>query len=85
MSLLNDGQPVRLREIPRGAYVQVTETKWRRLEGWTVLDQDPRRPEAPRFQVRWLGAEEYPSTYCKEPSWLVWMGDAPPSTAGPTS
>jgi hypothetical protein len=80
VSLLNGGEPVPLHEIPRGSYVQVDETRWRRLESWTVLDQNPHRPDSPRYQVRWVGSEVYPSTYRKEPSWPVWTGDEPPST-----
>lgn len=84
MSLLNGGQPVPLHEIPRGAYVQVEETRWRRLESWRVLDKGY-RPESPRFQVFWVGSESYPSVYPKEPSWPVWTGDEAPGTAGVTS
>ena len=84
MSLLNGGQPVRLREIPRGSYVQIEESTWRRLASWTVLDKDPQRPHSPRFQVCWMGSEN-PSRYVREPSWLVWVGDEPPRTAGVAS
>lgn len=84
MSLLNGGAPVPLHEIPRGAYVQVEPTRWRKLEGWDVLDKSS-RPDSPRFSVRWAGTEDYPSTFVREPSWPVWTGDAPPSTSGVTS
>lgn len=77
MSLLNGGRPVPLHEIPRGAFVQVDEAKWRQLVKWTVLDKS--RPDSPRFQVQWAGMEMYPSTYRKEPSWPVWTGDRPPN------
>ncbi|WP_194927309.1 hypothetical protein [Catenulispora pinisilvae] len=79
MPLLNGGVPVPLHEIRRGSYVQLHETTWRQLESWTVLDKDPRRADAPRFQVYWVGLEFYPSTFHKEPSWPVWVGDGPPS------
>ena len=80
MSLLNGGQPIPRHEIPRGSYAQVSESTWRRLEKWTVLDKTS-RPDSPRFQVSWVGSE-YPSTYVSEPSWPVWSGDEPPSTMG---
>lgn len=85
MSLLNGGQPVPLHEIPRGSYVQLDEHTWRQLAGWTVLDKNPRRSDAPRFQVSWVGMEPYPSTYVREPSWPVWAGDGPPSVAAVAS
>ena len=85
MNMLNGGQPVPLHEIPGGAYVQVGENRWRRLERWTVLDPNPRVPDAPRFQVSWVGSELYPDTFSHEPSWPVWVGDAPPSTTGGVS
>jgi hypothetical protein len=80
--MLNDGRPVPLQKIPRLAYVQVAENRWRRLQSWVVLDPNPRVPDAPRFQVSWVGTELYPDTYPKEPSWPVWVGDAPPRTEG---
>ena len=85
MSLLNDGRPVPLSEIPPQSYVQVGENSWRRLERWTVLDKDSRRPDADRYQVFWTGAELYPSTFPVEPSWPVWVGAEPPRTAGGVS
>lgn len=81
MSLLNNGVPVPLHEIRPRSYVQMDESEtWRQLEKWTVLDKST-RPGAPRFQVQWVGSE-YPSSYVREPSWPVWVGDEPPRRAG---
>lgn len=80
MSMLNNGAPVPLHEIPRGAYVQLDESTWRRLDRWTVLDKSS-QPNAARYQVCWIGSE-YPASYVREPSWPTWMGDEPPSTSG---
>lgn len=85
MSMLNNGQPVPLHKIPRSAYVQVANGRWRRLASWVVLDANPSVPDAPRFQVSWIGTELYPDIFRKEPSWPVWIGDEPPSTAGVVS
>jgi hypothetical protein len=80
VSLLNDGRPMPLHEIPRGAFVQMENGRWRQLAGWRVLDKD--RPDSPRFQVLWAGSELYPSTYRKEPSWPARTADENPEAAG---
>lgn len=85
MSMLNGGEPVPLHEVPVGAYVLVAGGRWRRLAKWVVLDANNQVPDVARFQVHWSGSELYPDTFVKEPSWRVWVGDEPPSTAGGAS
>ena len=77
MSLLNDGQPVALHEIPRGSYVLVSESRWLRLESWTVLDKSA-RPDAARYMVAFTGVARA-SMFHSEPCWPVWSGEEPPS------
>lgn len=84
MIMLNNGQPVPLHEIPRGAFVLVQDGRWRQLESWRVLDKVEDRPDAPRYMVFWAGTELYPSTYHKEPSWPVRVKDGGPEAAETT-